>query len=256
MRIVRLRPCAVLGALLGAASLAQAQSSAYTYVAMKNLDCYQINKKIEEGKTAGDPEASYTAAQLLVRRICFKYDPKAYAKLLTRAAQAGHAEATLDLGYAHALGEGVDQDYQRAGELFLSIEGSLLPPETDAYTLGYARAFSRLVRRLSAELIESTPKYRHALEIVVLVDPTGPNRHSVRIVGTPEPGLEAQAEEVRQMVDKSVQGALRLATWNMVKPDTARLKAQPLRTNWPLTLLPPENAGTAASGKVDTYRPH
>ncbi|MGY4829452.1 tetratricopeptide repeat protein [Sphaerotilaceae bacterium SBD11-9] len=232
-----------------------AQESPYTLSAMSKLTCEQLNDKIKEGQQLGDPEAFYSAAQLLIRRVCFRYSPKAHVTLLQKAVEMGHEDASEELGYAYALGEGVPQSYQAAGELLLKSKRARLPGHSDAYTLGYTWSFARLVRR-NTEDMTYTWRYEHLLLNTLKVDPLATSTISTEYQGTPAAPAQAEAAEALRRVTALMQDSLKKTLRGMPPPDKARLKDEPLEIAWGFHIVTEGSRDRVNVESVDSHRPH
>jgi hypothetical protein len=262
----------VLPALLAGASLVHAQEplapvpaatpasapapNPYSLAGMKRLDCVALNDKINEGQKLGDPHAYYSAAQLVIRGVCFKYDPYAYIKLLRRAVEGDVPGSKVDLSFAYATGMVVDQDYQRAGELLFEAKALTSSGDMDPYTVGYAVAVARVVRRRSAELARHHWERPHRLLIELQVRPLVETTGTVRYLGEISPGQEKEAEEARRLVEEAVKGAIRLASWNLAKPDRARLKPMSYGKTWEIQVSPEVDKDTATLDRADNFHPY
>lgn len=197
-----------------------------------HLNCIEANKRLNEGMNAGVAEAFYTTAQMVARRVCFKREFDAYAKLLTSASDRGHKPAMRDLGYAHGLGEGVEQDYAKAGE-WLRKSGEQGGAELDDYTLGYAWTTAWQIRRRAGLSVPIWLKHRHVVRIDLTIDPRRPPaRAELRLVGPTPAGAEVEAEKLLANARAAVADSITTAAKKVPSPVIERLVDKPFTVQW------------------------
>jgi len=235
----------------------------YTLKAIGNLSCVQINDKINEGIAAGNAEAAYSSAQLLIRRICFRYDPKAYVVLLKKAVAQGHLLAKRDLGYAIGLGEGVPQSYAEAGELISMAvrEGygeqlRAAPPEKFHYTVGYARTLLRLATRDVNDLPKRRWKHEHVVHVEIKMKTPG-SEYTVLThrVGAMPDGADDEARDAERLVRESAEESYRKALKKLPAPDKELLVEQSFVQPIVMTIESSTSKRKRTAGEIDEYLP-
>jgi hypothetical protein len=226
-------------------TLAAAADDGYGFKDIGGLDCQAANRKLTEGIEAGSAEAMYTTAQMMARRVCFTRDLAAAANLLGRAAAKGHGAAMRDLAYAHALGEGVPQDYAVAGA-WLRKAGIDQQPQMDDYTFGHAWTKGMLVRRYSAQTTPFWNEFEHNIRVRLTVDaqqamPT----FTLERVGEVPTGAEGEARRVVDHMHRDMNEALRRGAGKLPATKAERLSAGVLTIEW--VLVAPKSVGNKAS---------
>jgi TPR repeat protein len=223
---------------------AAAAGDGYSIQDIGGLDCQAANRKLTEGIEAGSAEAAFTTAQMMARRVCFTRDLPAVADLLGRAAAKGHRPAMQDLAYAHALGEGVPQDYAVAGAWLRKVGIEPHSPMDD-YTLGYAWAKGMLVRRYSGQTTPFWNEFEHRIRARLTVDTRQPApTFTLERVGEVPPGAEDEARRVFASVHRDMNEALRRGAAKLPAPKTERLSAGVLHIDW--VLFAPKSTGNKA----------
>jgi len=195
---------------------------------LKRGDCLAAVKRVNPEVKSNDGQTAFVAGRLLDEGLCVHEDPVAAAHYFARAAELGNRDAVLDFAAKVGLGQGVEQDYQRAGEL---CRAAGLDPggRFSSYSLGYSCTVSgvaanRLRKSLpvgafkpvagAAALIEFTPGSR---QMRVLKIPHVATQESTTGSWVSHPLINAQEE-----IDKAWRGALAAAP----APDSARLDDQ------------------------------
>lgn len=248
---------ACLAIVVLACGSASAQGSAYTLAALSELSCVELNDKIEEGKRVGDAEAFYSAAQLLIRRTCFRYDRTAYVELLRQAVERGLMRAKFDLGYAYALGEGVPQSYQTAGEMVIEAgEPTDRWSTTDPYTIGYVQAFSRLVRRNAVDMPRYVWRKDHLLRVKLNVAMPANVTVAVESAGVPAPDDDQERAEAQRQVFDMVQSAVKQSIKELRAPDRSRLKVEEFTVQWDVQVVAAADRRSLHIERLDNVRPH
>ena len=198
--------------------------------AVRRSDCAAAVKLVNPEVKANDAQTAFIAGRLLDEGVCVHEDPEAATHYFARAAELGDRDAVLDFAAKIGLGEGVEQDYQRAGEL---CRAAGIDPQKrlSDYSLGYACTLrgvaGKLLRKAlptgafkpmaaAAVGIEFTPA---SGQMRVLKTPHVGNAEALTGSWTPHPLIDAPQE-----VDKAWRSALAAAP----KPETARLDNQPL----------------------------
>lgn len=222
-----------------------------------------MDDKLNEGIAAGDAEAAYSSAQLLIRRVCFRYDPKAYVFLLQKAANAGHKRAQWDLGYAIGLGEGAPQSYAKAGELISGASprtyGEKLrnaAPEQYNYTVGYGSTLMRLATREVNDLPRRWWKHDHVVRVEIKVHtPGGEHAISANHEGVVPEGGEDEARDAEKLVLEAAEDSFRKAVKRLPAPDKALLVEENFVQPVVMVLYPSTSNRRPTAGEVDKYLP-
>jgi hypothetical protein len=160
----------LFGLALPALAASPAFASGYTMAEVGKLNCRDAVDLLKRGRDEGNAQAIHLTAHFVIRGVCFKRDRQAHARLQRQAAEAGLPDAMSDLGYAVALGEGVEQDYATAGAW---LRKSGLDPSSrfDDYTLGYASAASRWVGARITSFFPHRLDRAHEVEVDLIVHP-------------------------------------------------------------------------------------
>jgi hypothetical protein len=228
-KLTWLAGCAV--AALGAASAAQAvdapawRSSAAVrpiVSAMSRGDCAGAVKAGNEGVTSGDARAMFVVGRMVNEGICTAQDRNAAVSYFARATELGDNGSALDFATKVGLGEGVEQSYERAGELCRTAG---LDPQArmSRYSLGYACT----VGGLAAELLRTTVP-RGAFRAGALRVEFTPVTGAMEIRSTPSVALadEGTGSNLRHpLVDapREITRAWKNALAQVPKPDAAIL---------------------------------
>jgi hypothetical protein len=199
-------------------------------IAVRRGDCPAAVKLIDPNVTANDVQTAFLAGRLLDEGVCVHEDLVASTHYFAHAAELGDREAVLDFATKVGLGEGTDQDYERAGKL---CRAAGIDPQSrlSDYSLGYACT----LRGVAGKLLRKTlpgGAFKPMAGAAVGVEFT-PASGKVRVLSTPRVGTaEARTgSNVSQPlinapheIDTAWRGALAAAP----RPDTARLDSQPL----------------------------
>jgi len=84
-----------------------------------------------------DDQTAFLAGRMLDEGICLKKDTAAAADFYARAADLGDKSAALDYASKVGLGDGIEQSYERAGDL-CRVTGIDPQSHLSRYALGYA----------------------------------------------------------------------------------------------------------------------
>jgi hypothetical protein len=199
-------------------------------IAVRRGDCAAAVRLINPDVTANDVQTAFLAGRLLDEGVCVHEDPVASAHYFAHAAEMGNRDAVLDFAAKVGLGEGTEQDYQRAGKL---CRAAGMDPQSrfSDYSLGYACT----LRGVAGKLLRKTlPEgaFKPMAGAAVGVEFT-PASGKVRVLSTPHVGnAEARTGSFVPQplinapleIDKAWRRALAAAP----TPDTARLDNQPL----------------------------
>jgi hypothetical protein len=195
---------------------------------IKRGDCKAAISLINPDPAANDREAAFITGRLLDEGICVQPDPENAAHFFGRAAQLGDRGGVFDFAGKVGLGVGVEQDYQRAGELCRAA-GLDAESHLSNYELGYACTLSGLAGKLLRRTLP-TRAFQPAAGAVAQVQFTpASGQIIVRLLphvaaadmemGThiSHPVIDAQHEIVKAWHDALLQ---------VPRPDAARLDSQ------------------------------
>jgi hypothetical protein len=222
----------------GSSTIASAAFLASNSIVMelRRGDCTSAVKQVNPIVKANDGETAFVAGRLLDEGLCVHEDAVAAAHYFARAAELGNRDAVLDFAAKVGLGEGTDQDYQRAGDLFRAA-GVDPQGRVSSYSLGYACTLLGVAGKL---LRKNLPvgSFKPVAGAAALIEFT-PRNGQMRVLKTPHVGSQESQTgtwvshpliNAQQEIDKAWHGALAAAP----RPDAARLDDQP--TELPLDL--------------------
>jgi hypothetical protein len=195
---------------------------------IKRGNCKAAISLINPDPAANDREAAFITGRLLDEGICVQPDPANAAHFFARAAELGDRGGVFDFASKVGLGVGVEQDYQRAGELCRAagLDGA---SHLSNYELGYACTLSGLTGKLlrttlptrafqpaagAVARVKLTPA---SGEIIVQVLPHVAAADVATGTRIPHPMIDAQHEILK---------AWRDAVSQVPPPDAARLDSQ------------------------------
>lgn len=190
--------------------------------AMSHGDCTAAVKAGNAGVTSGEAPVLFVLGRMVNEGICTAQDRNAAASYFARATELGDHGSALDFATKVGLGEGVEQSYERAGELCRT--GGLDPQgRLSRYSLGYACT----VGGLAAELLRTSVP-RGAFRSGALRVEFTPGTGSMQIRSTPSVALgdEGTGSNLRHpLVDapREITRAWKNALSQVPKPDTAIL---------------------------------
>jgi hypothetical protein len=218
-------PLVMAGAILAAETASPANQLSSE---VRRGDCKAAISSINPDPAANDREAAFITGRLLDEGICVQPDPANATHFFARAAELGDRGGVLDFGSKVGLGVGVEQDYQRAGELCRAA-GLDAESHLSNYALGYACTLSGLTGKLlrstlptrafqpaagAVARVQFTPA---SGEIIVRVLPHVAAADTATGTRIPHPMIDAQHEIVK---------AWRDALSQVPRPDAARLDSQ------------------------------
>jgi hypothetical protein len=221
---------AVLSLAIGTGSSAAGAGLASDPIVMavRHGDC---SKAVQELNSAVNANRSQTAlfvgGRMLDEGICMQRDPLAATRFFERSAELGDANAALDYAAKVGLGEGTQQDYQRAGD---ACHKAGIDPKSQIsfYSLGYACTVRAVAGRL---LRETLPKGAFHTPTAPAVVEFRPNTSEIRVRSAPEAErgeaitgswVRAPLVNARQVIEKAWRDALAAVP----KPDVASLGAE------------------------------
>jgi hypothetical protein len=228
----------LLAALLVTAGAAAAvgttasPSSEALVKAVSHGDCDAAVRLANQDAQSGDARVFYLVGRMVDEGVCVAADGKTATAWFQRAAALGLPDAVREYAVQVGLGEGVEQSYEKAGDLCQKggLQGS---PETpgasehpSAYSLGYACTVGGVASRL---LRESLPSGAFVPDTGVTQVSFNPATGAMQIRATPR---VTRTREVitgtyltKAVFDPRVAigNAWRQALANVPKPDTTRL---------------------------------
>jgi len=247
-----------LGAWITTAASAASLSANPIAGAVKRGDCDAAIDLVKNGVAANDSQAALLGGRMLDEGVCVVQNMEAAAKFFELAAKLGDKEAALEYAAKVGLGEGVEQNYEHAGELCraagLDAQGRL-----SGYSLGYACT----VRSVAGRLLRVTlPAGAFRPGTATPVVEFKPSQSSIRVVSAPQVQRESEAETGsllgKRKVDagRMIEGAWRKALTAVPKPDAARLQDQPVELSLDAEMAlengaPPEERGQAIHSVAD-----
>ena len=143
-------------------------------VELRRGHCDEASKLINPDVKSNDRESAFIAGRLLDEGVCVQSDPDAAAHFFAKAAELGDRNGALDFAAKVGLGQGVEQDYQRAGDL---CRAAGVDPKNrmTSYSLGYACTVRGVAGKLLRETLP-TASFRPmagAVALVVFTPSTG-----------------------------------------------------------------------------------
>jgi hypothetical protein len=213
---------------LGASSVAPAAPTPLLahpiVIAVRHGACDSAVKLVNPRVNSNDDLTAFLAGRMLDEGICVHKDSEAATDFFARAADLGNHLAILDYATQIGLGEGAEQDYERAGHIChiagLDPDGQVAP-----YSLGYACTVSGVAGRL---LRIALPQGAFRSDTgAVLVEFT-PSVAEMRVRGIPQvsAGDAPTGTNVRPLLvnaHQAIEKAWNKALTAVPKPDASRL---------------------------------
>lgn len=221
--------------------------------AMARGDCTVAVDLVNRGAGANDARVIFWGGRMLDEGFCSKLNRAAAATFFERAARLGDRDAGLEFAAHVGLGEGGQQDYERAGQLCRAA-GFDAPAKSSLYSLGYACTVGAAAARLARLNLPA-----NALQTPVdaaMID-FRPASAQLRVLSAPKAVVERTARlgsHIRRpLVDVSdvIEQAWRGAAGTVPKPEAARL--QDTAVELPLDLDPRlESIGGTGTARNET----
>jgi hypothetical protein len=231
-----------------------ASNAARIAVEVKHGDCTEAIRLVNPDPAANDRETAFITARLLDEGICVEPDPVNATHFFARAAELGDRSGALDFASKVGLGIGVDQDYQRAGDLCRAA-GVDRDSHLSSYELGYACTLSGLAGKLLRKTLP-TGAFKPAAGAVALVEFT-PASGELRIHAVPHVAAADVATGSlisHPLIDpqKEITKAWRDALAQVPRPHAARLDTRmvQLPIDIDMTLERERKAPTQALGPL------
>ncbi|HYB65244.1 MAG TPA: hypothetical protein VEC59_08300 [Steroidobacteraceae bacterium] len=134
------------------AAPAASQPSRNVVKAIARGDCDAALQLANEGMRSNDAQTIFTIGRMLAEGICIEPDVAGATPYFSHAAAQGLPAAEIEYGLQVGLGEGVEQSYERAGEL-CQQGGVERPGGGSLYSLGYVCTLRGLVSRRLRETL-------------------------------------------------------------------------------------------------------
>jgi hypothetical protein len=226
-RVKHLIP-SVFGACTATAAFAAALSSHPVATAIKRGDCDAAIELVKSGVAANDPQAAFLGGRMLDEGVCVVQNPEAAARFFELAASLGNKDASLEYAAKVGLGQGVEQSYERAGEL---CRAAGMDPQArlSGYSLGYACTLRSVAGRL---LRVSLPAKAFRPGTGTAVVEFRPSDSTMHVLSTPQveretdPALGSLMGAHRVNAQRAVEVAWRNALAAVPKPDAVHLEAR------------------------------
>jgi hypothetical protein len=194
-------------------------------IAVRHGDCSKAVRELNSEVNANQNQtALFVGGRMLDEGICMQKDPLTAAKFFERSAELGDVNAALDYSAKIGLGEGTQQDYQRAGD---ACHKAGIDPkaQTSFYSLGYACTVRAVAGRL---LRETLPKGAFHTPTAPAIVEFRPSTSEILVRSAPDAERAAAATgswtrvpvvNARQVIEKAWRDALAAVP----KPDAASL---------------------------------
>jgi hypothetical protein len=255
IRVISLWVAALVGlAIQSSSAMAGTLVSNAIVTAIRRGDCSTAIKELNsEANSTQSQTALFVGGRMLDEGICVKKDPLAASQFFERSTELGDSNAALDYAAKIGLGEGTQQDYQRAGDAChkagIDPQGKL-----SFYSLGYACTLRGVAGRL---LRETLPKGAFRIPTAPAVIEFRPSTSEIHIQSAPkaERGdartgslMGAPLVDARQAIEKAWGDAL--AT--VPKPDAASLGTEvvSLPLDLDMTLEAGRNPTSGSNGQL------
>jgi hypothetical protein len=194
-------------------------------------DCRAAVSSVIQGAASSERDAIYVGGRMLDDGICVRQDYAAATKFFARASDLGDHGSSLEYAAKIGLGEGVEQNYQRAGDLCRAA-GVDRDKQLSDYALGYACTLRGLAGRL---LRQRLPAGAFRPDSGALLVEFKPASAEMSIRSTPKVEVEvaeqtgSRVRHARVNASKLIEAAWRDALSMVPKPDPARLEDQVAR---------------------------
>jgi hypothetical protein len=191
-------------------------------------DCRAAVTSVIQGAASSERDAIYVGGRMLDDGICVRQDYAAATKFFARASDLGDHGSSLEYAAKIGLGEGVEQNYQRAGDLCRAA-GVDPDKQLSDYALGYACTLRGLAGRL---LRQRLPAGAFRPDSGALLVEFKPASAEMSIRSTPKVEVEV-AEQTGSRVRHArinardvIEAAWQEALGRAPRPDPARLQNQ------------------------------
>jgi len=199
--------------------------------AAKRGDCEAAVGLLNKGIDAKDGEALFWIGRMLDLGTCVAADPERATKFFSAADKAGNNDAKLELATKYGLGVGVEQSYERAGELARASGGR--PQEgANTYSVGYANTIRGVAQR---KIVESLPSdlLRQSFSGEILIE-FSPRTQQVKVRPGPQfamrsdPPTGSSLRRARTDIVRVAEDVWRDAMSKVPVPENALLEDRPV----------------------------
>jgi hypothetical protein len=227
----RRRMSALAAVALSAALTAHASASPLAAhpiaLAVRHGDCDAAVDLVNHGAASNDSRAAYLVGRMLDEGICVKQDLDAAARFFARGSELGDRSSSLEYAAKVGLGEGIEQSYDRAGEICRSAG---LDPQAhmSAYALGYACTVRGVAGRLLRERLPARAFRPNSGDLLVDFNPATAEMSIGAVPRVEREEVSVESRVRRPLVDapKAIGEAWQNAVSLVPKPDPARLVSQ------------------------------
>ena len=219
-------------AMLPACALAAPEASRQSRDVVRAIargDCDAALQLANEGMRSNDAQTIFTIGRMLAEGICIEPDAAGATVYFSHAAAQGLPAAEIDYGLQIGLGEGVEQSYERAGELCQKGGLELQGGGSSRYTLGYLCTVRGLVSRRLRETLPRgaiLPGGRAARVSFNPASGTMQIRSSPRVASVADTTTGTFVQRPLIDVQSAIDKAWRDAISTVPKPDAALLKSE------------------------------
>jgi hypothetical protein len=219
--------------------------------ALRKGDCDTALTLANQLKASADPRATFFVGRMAAEGVCAQADASTATQYFSRAMSLGSADAVFDYGVQVGLGAGVEQSYERAGEL-CRRSGTDPDGHVTGYSLGYACTVTGVASRLLRESLPPGGFLPNSGSAVVQFDP---GSGQMKVLSTPHVRTSAPltgsfvgkpAFDAKGVIAKAWTRALA----EVPKPDTARLDDRTLDFTLDLAMTIEGSGAGNASAKL------
>jgi hypothetical protein len=208
--------------------LAASRSDNPIIAAVKHGDCKAAARLLATGVDAHDDEAIFLGGRMLDEGICLRLDSEAATRFFEAASSHGHRDGGMEFAAKIGLGDGVEQNFERAGEV---CRTSGLDPQgqVSSYSLGYACTLRAVAGKLIRVTLPSDALRPHSGDAVVEFNPASTD---LRVKSAPKSAAEAESgtgtniRHRKVQVDREIQKAWDKALARVPKPDLQKLDSK------------------------------
>jgi TPR repeat protein len=251
----------VLAALLLAAAAAVAApgstspSAKELVEAVSRGECDKAIRLANQDAQSDDAQANFLVGRMVDEGVCVNTDGPIATAYFHRAASLGSSDAELEYGVQVGLGEGVEQSYERAGEL--CQKGGLKSPasQSSLYSLGYVCTVSGLASRLLRESLPPHPFVHNSGVTRVSFNPATGVMHiraTPRVTRTEDTTTGSYLSKPLFDADRAIATAWKQALGTVPKPDAGRLAQRDVELTLDLEMPIEGQLGRQRSGESQT----
>lgn len=213
--------------------VAASQPSRDLVKAIAHGDCDSAVHLANQGMKADDAQTIFLLGRMLAEGVCIEPDVAAATPYFSHAAAQGLPAAEIDYGLQVGLGAGVEQSYERAGELCLKGGLERQGGGSSLYSLGYICTVRGLASR---RLRQSVPRgaFMPGRAARVSFDPLSgvmQIRSTPRVTSVPDTTTGTFVQRPLIDAQTTIDKAWRDALGAVPKPDASRLENQRVELN-------------------------